>query len=294
MGVSETLSELTLSAVVDGRVDQVDLGVPIGESIVAVATYPSDFGPQAGQSATLLRACEHLAAERDVVGIGVAPESVYSHRKFASEADLSLPLVSDPAHEVASELDILETRADGVTVPGRSLHVLDYRGSVVAEWVATDRADQPNVQAFQKQVGAISPETSAWGCYRVGYARYLEGRRLLSRGFSQCEDEQWDVGQSSFEGACSEFARATDTFMKGQGLAEGRLTRLNDRGRKRSRQLWEAAEWLAGFAMAAAKGDEGRKQRDRTQAARVLETLRDADELDSPQHVLDEQLAQPA
>lgn len=283
MGVSTDLSAVSLPVMTDGDVAQIDLGVPIGESIVVITTYPSNFGPAAGQNAALLRACEQLAADHDVVVFGVAPESVYCHRKFASEAGLSLSLMSDMTHEIATTLDVLETRPTGVSVPVRSLHVLDYRGSIVADWVATDRTDTPDLRRLEKQIVSISPETSAWGCYRVGYVRYLEGRRLLSRGFSQCDAQQWGVGQSAFEDACEEFGRATDVFMKGQGLAEGRLTALNDTGRHRSRQLWEAAEWLAGFAIAAEKGDTERKSRHRREAASVLKAVSEDDELPSPE-----------
>lgn len=293
MGSSLDFRAVTRPGVVDGTVTRVDLGASIGESAVVVVSYPSNFGPSAGQSAALLRACQHLTAAEDVVGFGVAPESVYSHRRFAEQADVSLPLLSDTDNDIAEALGGTELRTGGVSVPTRAVHVVDYRGRVAASWVAEDGSDLPDIERLREDIEALSPTASAWGCYRVGHARYTEGRRFLSRGLGECDDGEWAAARTTFEDACRELSHATDVFMKGQGLASDRLKRLNDRGRRRARTLWEAAEWLAGFAIAAQKGDGERKQRHRQEAARVLETVREGASLPEPAAARERTAASP-
>jgi peroxiredoxin len=270
--------------VVDGDFRRVDLGSHVGEAIVVLVLYPSNAGPHAAKSATLLRACEGLTSrESDVLVVGVAPESPYSHRRFAHRADLSVPLLSDTAGHLAEEYGVDREGPAGVTVPTRSVFAFDYRGGTVYEWSAADPGDQLSIETLQSRLSDITPEKSARGCYRVAHAHYTEGRRRLSRGLAECGDSNWAIAQTEFEDACGEFAEATDMFMKGQGLAtETDAAELNDRARERSTAHWEAAEWLAGFAMAAEKGDTERKQRHREEARSVLETVRGTDPLPDP------------
>jgi len=274
----------TYPGVVDGEFRRVDLSSQVGEAIVVLVLYPSNAGPHAAKSATLLRACEGLTSrDSDVLVVGVAPESPYSHRQFAERANLSVPLLSDTAGQLAEEYGVTREGAAGVQVPTRSVFAFDYRGGTVYEWAASNPEDQPSIETLQSRLSDITPEKSARGCYRVAYAHYTEGRRRLSRGLAECDGENWAIAQTEFEDACGEFAEATDMFMKGQGLAtDTEATELNDHARERSTTHWEAAEWLAGFAMAAEKGDTDRKQRHRKEARTVLEAVRGTDPLPDP------------
>ena len=294
MGTHTDTGMVSLPGVTESEITHVDLDAHVGESVVLLAFYPSNFGPTSGQSATLLRACEQLASGDDVVAFGVAPESVYSHRRFAYEAGVSIPLLSDMETRAAQAYDVLDTEREGPAVPNRALFVLDYRGAVAYEWRDDTEGSLPDVRALQDRIAAITPQRSAWSCYRVGYAHHVEGRRHLSRGFAECDGGEWAIGQTAFEDACSEFSEATEIFIDGKRLGEGTRTgELNDQGRVRARKLWEAAEWLAGFALAAANGNVQQKRQHRREAARVLDLVREDSDLPNPKSLREQETSAP-
>lgn len=276
MGGQQIASEFSLPGVVDGGVERVNVGSEIGESVVVLAFYPSNFGPQSGQSAALLRAVDDLTSEADASGVGIAPESVYSQQQFAQEAGVELPLVSDLDGAVADAYGVATTGDCGQPLAERSLFVVDYRGVIVRQWTASHAAEMPDFQSLRTQLRAITPDRSSRGCYRVGYARYLEGRRHLSSGFEHCEAGNWGLATSAFTEACQEFGTATDTFTKGQGLADDATVReRNSHARVTATKYWEAAEWLAGFATASGKGNTETREESREAAERVLREVRE-------------------
>ena len=68
---------------------------------VVVYFYPKDNTPGCTNEACSFR--DHYAALQDqgVVVLGVSPDSVASHQKFASKHDLPFPLLADTEHAVA-------------------------------------------------------------------------------------------------------------------------------------------------------------------------------------------------
>src|SRR5215208_3286482 len=99
---------------------------------VVLAFYPGDFTPVCTRQFCSYRdAADHLdALDADVLGI--SPQSVSSHERFASEHELTVPLLADPDHETA--------RAFGVVGPGglvrRSIFIVDPEGIVRYRHVA--------------------------------------------------------------------------------------------------------------------------------------------------------------
>lgn len=276
MGGQQIATEFSLPGVVGGELERVNVGSQIGTSVVVLVFYPSNFGPQSGQSAALLRAVDDLTSEADATGIGLAPESVYSHQRFADEAGIGLPLASDADGTVADDYDVAATGESGQPLADRSVFVVDYRGVIVTEWTASHAAEMPDFQQLRSQLRAITPDRSARGCYRVGYARYREARRHLSKGLEHCEAENWGLASSAFTEACQEFGNATDLFTNGQGLAEDEaICERNSHGRVTATNYWEAAEWLAGFATASGKGNAETRMESREAAERVLRDVRD-------------------
>jgi hypothetical protein len=72
-------------------------------------------------------------------------------------------------------------------------------------------------------------------------------------------------------------------FTAGQGLADDPAIReRNSEGRVRATTYWEAAEWLAGFATAADKGDQHKRRKNRREAQRVLQNVREEPSLPEP------------
>lgn len=276
MGGHQQATAFARPGVVAGDIGRVSVGSHLGDSVVVLAFYPSDFGPKAGQSAALLRAVERLTSEVDAEAIGVAPESVYSHQRFAEEAGVEIPLVSDASGEVAEEYDVATTGDSGQPLVERALFVVDYRGVVVHEWRAAHVAAMPDFDDLRAQIETITPDRSARGSYRVGYAHYREGRRYLSSGFEHCEAGNWGLAGSAFTEACQEFSEATDTFTTGQRLADDETIReRNSRGRRTATTYWEAAEWLAGFATASRKDNATNRRESRQAAEEALQQVRD-------------------
>jgi peroxiredoxin len=276
MGGQQLARAFTRPGVAEGGIERINVDSAVGESVVVLVFYPSDFGPQSGQSAALLRAVGEVTDGTDTAAYGVAPESPHSHERFAAESDIGVPLVSDADGSLAEAYGVATTGEGGQPLAERSLFVLDYRGVVVDEWVADHAGDMPDFDRLRRRLESITPDHSARGCYRTGYARYREGRRYLSSGFEHCEDGDWGLAASAFDEACEQFGEATNRFTKGQGLAdEAAVGERNGTGRVTATTYWEAAEWLAGFATAAGKGNAETREESRTAAEEALQKVRD-------------------
>jgi thioredoxin-dependent peroxiredoxin len=99
---------------------------------VILAFYPGDFTPVCTRQFCSYRdAADHLD-DLDATVVGISPQSVGSHERFASEHELTVPLLADPDHVTA--------RAYGVVGPGglvrRSIFIVDPEGIVRYRHVA--------------------------------------------------------------------------------------------------------------------------------------------------------------
>jgi peroxiredoxin Q/BCP len=97
-----------------------------------LAFYPGDFTPVCTRQFCSYRdAADHLD-ELDADVLGISPQSVASHERFAAEHRLTVPLLADPDHATA--------RAYGVVGPGglvrRSIFMVDPGGIVRYRHVA--------------------------------------------------------------------------------------------------------------------------------------------------------------
>lgn len=99
---------------------------------VVLAFYPGDFTPICTRQFCSYRdAADHLD-ELDADALGISPQSVRSHERFAAEHRLTVPLLADPDHATA--------HAYGVVGPGglvrRSIFIIDPEGVVRYRHVA--------------------------------------------------------------------------------------------------------------------------------------------------------------
>lgn len=278
----------TYPTVVEDEIWDLDPEKYIAEKITVLVFYPSNFGPRKSRNTMVLRACNSLTAEVDVdvAVFGVSMESVYAHKQFVHAADLSVPLISDRDGVLIDTYDIPRIDLSGQYAPALSILVFDGSGTVSWRWSADDENDTPPFETLRTELNDAGEMHSAESVYRLAHARYQEGRRYLSRGLSQCEEENWTLAKSAFNEACSEFGQATDLFIKSQGLASGETARHAEKGRSRSTKLWEATEWLAGFATAAKNGNPQKQQSTKKEADRVLTNLSDDDSLAQPDAIL--------
>jgi peroxiredoxin Q/BCP len=99
---------------------------------VILAFYPGDFTPVCTRQFCSYRDGADRLDELDADVLGISPQSVTSHERFASEHHLTVPLLADPEHATA--------RAYGVVAPGglvrRSIFILDPDGVVRYRHVA--------------------------------------------------------------------------------------------------------------------------------------------------------------
>jgi peroxiredoxin len=284
MNLRTEVPTASLPGVVDGDTATVDLASRVGDELVLLVFYPSNAGPNFRHSAAVLRACSTVVDQSDteVLPFGIATESVYSLQRFADEAGIPIPLLSDTEGDLARAYDVATTRQSGQTVARLSTFLIGYEKLCLYEWRASEPGNDPPMDDLRSAIVNTSRTQSARGTYRLGYTLYREGRRLLSSGLSQCEQANWALARTDFVDGGEKFATATDKFIQTQGLADGDLERTAEEARVRATKLWEATEWLAGYA-AAAEDDRSETTREyQEKAEHCLLEARDRDPLPSP------------
>jgi peroxiredoxin Q/BCP len=99
---------------------------------VILAFYPGDFTPVCTRQFCSYRDAADRLDELEAVVFGISPQSVSSHKRFAAEHALTVPLLADPDHATA--------RAYGIVGPGglvrRSIFIVDPQGIVRYRHVA--------------------------------------------------------------------------------------------------------------------------------------------------------------
>lgn len=99
---------------------------------VILAFYPGDFTPVCTRQFCSYRDGADRLDDLDAAVLGISPQSVTSHERFAAEHGLTVPLLADPEH--------LTARAYGVVAPGalvrRSIFIIDPDGIVRYRHVA--------------------------------------------------------------------------------------------------------------------------------------------------------------
>lgn len=73
---------------------------------VALYFYPKDDTPGCTKQACNLRDGFQDLLDAGIAVIGVSPDAVDSHRKFADKYELPFPLVADPEHEILAQYGV--------------------------------------------------------------------------------------------------------------------------------------------------------------------------------------------
>lgn len=276
-----------LPGIVDGERREIDIADYLGDGILVLAFYPADFNPACGEETSDLTELDLLTMQEDVDVFAVSPDSVFSHRRFAAEYSLSIPLLSDGHGEAMDTYDVC--RDGDLRLAERAVFVVDQHGVVQYAWSTDDLRERPDTDAIQEAVAGVGGDSTALGRYRVGHAHYIEGRRAFTSAMSGFEDRDWLIAQGDFERAMTEFREAADQFESAVRFVESdRLETQFERALEKASALWQAAEWLADSARAYATGNgrEGNSSREDAQAP--LETARDIDEPPDPDDLMAE------
>jgi len=289
IGEGESAPTFELPATIDGEVERVALEEYLGRDVVVLAFYPGDFNPVCSDGSTGLDELDVFTIQKDVSVLGISGDSVYSHRAFAEEYGLGIPLLSDTRGEVARDYGVLGDEDGYLT--RRAVFVVDHSGIVVYAWVAADVSEVPDVSTIRAAVDEIGSEPFARARYRVGHARYVEGRRAFTSALKAFEDGDWLLAERDFTQACEEFEEATNEFDTALRFGEGgAATAYFERAERKSEALRQAAEWLADAANAFTSGESGEGKSLQQDAQTPLETARrlheppDPDEFPPAEH----------
>jgi peroxiredoxin Q/BCP len=100
---------------------------------VVLYFYPKDDTPGCTQEACDFRDSIQKFQKKNVVVLGVSPDSVKSHEKFKAKFELPFPLLSDPDHAIAEAYGAWQEKSMyGKKYMGiqRSTFVIDEKGKV--------------------------------------------------------------------------------------------------------------------------------------------------------------------
>jgi len=104
---------------------------------VVVYFYPKDLTPSCTNEACDFRDLQPAFAARNAVVVGISPDPVKTHRRFAEKYGLPFPLLSDPDHKVAESFGVWTLKKMyGREYMGieRSTFLIDEEGRLEREW----------------------------------------------------------------------------------------------------------------------------------------------------------------
>jgi peroxiredoxin Q/BCP len=102
---------------------------------VVLYFYPKDDTPGCTQEACDFRDSIAKFKRKNVVVLGISPDSVSSHEKFKSKFDLPFPLLADPDHKIAEAYGVWQQKSMyGRKYMGivRSTFLVDEQGKIAA------------------------------------------------------------------------------------------------------------------------------------------------------------------
>ena len=267
-----------LPAFVDGEITKQSLEEYVGDNVVVLAFYPADFNPACDEEGSDLGELDLFTMQKDVVILGISPDSVYSHRKFADVYDLKVPLLSDTRREVAEAYGVELDSEQGYLLK-RAVFVIGLKGRIQYAWATDDAHELPTVEPIRAAISSVGGDSTAVSRYKVGHAHYVEGRRAFTSAMNAYGDQEWMTARKDFERAREEFEEAADEFDTALRFSDApELDGPFEQARLKSNSLWQAADWLADSADAYSSGSGSIGSEYREDAERPLTSARNLDE----------------
>ena len=254
-----------LPALVDGEERRVELSEYLGDDVVILAFYPADFNPACDAESCDLDELDLFTMQKDVRILGISPDSLYSHRAFAGQYDLKVPLLADTDGEVARQYGVDLVDDLGQRLTERAVAVVDHDGTITYGWSTDDMTELPRVDDIKDALAETGGDNTAFARYRVGYAHYTEGKRAFTAAMEAFQQAEWMMAQHDFQQAHDEFEAAADRFDTAVRFVDDEsLIPIYEGANEKSTALWQAADWLGQSASAYSSGDgtEGQKLRD--------------------------------
>ena len=201
-----------------GEIREFSLGDYVGEDVVVVCFYPGDFNPY-GARDRWLQDVDLLTLQRNVTVLGIAPDTAYSHREFASEYNVEFPLLADIDGSVADAYDVADVDLDGHTgLPSRAVFVVDDRGIVQDTWIAEDRSHTPDIDDIRAVIGTVKSDDSAIDRYADGFDYYQYGQEEFA--IAAFDSADWGLAIEAFSEASRYFENAASGFGSAKWFAE--------------------------------------------------------------------------
>jgi len=101
--------------------------------MLALYFYPKDATPGCTKQACNLRDNFDVLADHGIAVVGVSPDGLDSHEKFAAKHDLNFPLLADPDHKIINAYGVWgEKKLYGKTFMGlqRATFLIDPKGVI--------------------------------------------------------------------------------------------------------------------------------------------------------------------
>lgn len=277
----ESAPRFELPAVREGEFEQFALEEHLGEDVVILAFYPGDFNPACDETSSGLDDLDLFTMQKDITVLAVSGDSIFSHRAFASEYDLHVPLLADVHGRVAAEYGVAAENDRYATQ--RAVFVIDHNEAVEYAWVADDIEELPSTDEIRAAVENVGDDETARARYRVGHAHYIEGRRAFTSAMGGYKDREWMLSGRDFAQATDEFDEARDEFNTAVRFSDDDTeTRYFERAERKAEALWRAANWLNDAMNAFASGEGRRGDELRQDAEGPLETARNIHEPPEP------------
>ncbi len=134
LSIGKKAPAFTLPASTGGKVKLSEFA---GKKNVVLYFYPRDNTPGCTTEACDFRDNLARLQDQDTVVLGVSPDSIASHEKFAAKYELPFPLLSDEDHAVAEKYGAWgEKKNYGKTYEGiiRSTFLIGKDGKIKAIW----------------------------------------------------------------------------------------------------------------------------------------------------------------
>lgn len=132
--VGDTAPAFTLPALPEGKPTSLK---EFRGKIVVLYFYPKDMTPGCTTEACEFRDASPKLASTGAVVLGISPDSIADHRKFADKYSLPFPLLADEDHAVAEkygawvEKNMYGRKSWGVQ---RSTFLIDREGKIAHVW----------------------------------------------------------------------------------------------------------------------------------------------------------------
>ncbi|MDR0268588.1 thioredoxin-dependent thiol peroxidase [Paenibacillus sp.] len=133
LSIGQMVPDFTLPA---ASGEQITLSSFRGRKVI-LYFYPKDMTPGCTQEACSFRDSNHILEEKGAVVIGISPDSVKSHSKFAGKYELPFLLLSDENHHVSELYGVWQLKKMyGREFMGivRSTFLIDEEGKLIKEW----------------------------------------------------------------------------------------------------------------------------------------------------------------